>query len=190
MTTSYHNPFPNPFKELRTKLGISQYELARRTSISKHAILRLEQGMYPNPLPVVLNYFVEQFPKRYPSPSSLVSEYEDFQIKTRAHNSRILGNIIEELKTCPPNVHPFVYLRESRGLNPTEVAKRLCVAQQKIVYFEKRSIHQHSVPKELVEALWDADYTEQETDALSEAYATYRAGLSDSRNLRLVTNGE
>lgn len=176
----------NPFRALRERQGISQYELARRVGISKHAILRLEQGMYAQPLPAVVNYFLGYFPKLYSSPSRLIQEYENFQIETRQYNSRLIGDIHTDLTSLPVGTHPLTYLRENYGLNLTEFAKKLCIAQNVVFYFEKRSIHQHTVPDQLVHALWDADYTEAETDHLAEAYAGYREWITENRNFKLV----
>lgn len=176
----------NPFRALRERQGLSQYEFARRCRISKHAILRLEQGMYAQALPAVLEY-AESCTNL--SRHTLEKDYHDFQITTRENNSRLLGDISQELQSTPVGTHPFTYLRENRGLNQTEVAKRLCIAQNTVFYFEKRAVHQHTVPKQLIEALWDADYTEQETYALEEAFLKYRERLVSQQDLRLVTNG-
>lgn len=176
----------NPFRALRERQGLSQYEFARRCRISKHAVLRLEQGMYAQALPAVLEYATSVTDK---SNLTYEKEYHDFQIATRESNSRLLGDLLLELTACPVGNHPFTYLRENRGLNQTEVAKRLCIAQNTVFYFEKRAVHQHTVPKQLIEALWDADYTEQETYALEEAFIRYREHLVTQQDLRLVTNG-
>lgn len=171
----------NPFKTLREKQGISQYELSRRTGLSKHAVLRLEQGMYPNPLLAVVDYFIAYFPKL--TPVGLSNDYQEFQIATRQLNSRLLGDLLPSLALVPHAKHPLTFLRESVGLNTTEVAKKLCIAQNLVYYFEQRSIHQHTVPDQLITALWDADYTEQETDALKEAYLAYRQVILENKNV-------
>ena len=177
------SPDRNPFRRLRTRQGISQYELARRCGISKHAVLRLEQGTFANPLPSVVNYFTTSFPKDYPTPALLVSQYSDFQYEVRSSNSRLFGNIIDELKTLPVGTHPLVYLRTNRGISSTGVAKQLCIAQNTVYYFENSPIHQHTVPEQLIHALWDADYTEAETDALKEAYAEFRSWVNDQKRV-------
>jgi DNA-binding XRE family transcriptional regulator len=102
----------NPFRELRLRQGISQYELARRIGCSKHAILRLEQGMYYEPLPTVIDYFVNHSPKDNGSVTrySLTQDYHDFQIHMREANSRLLGDLINELTACPVGKHPLTYL--------------------------------------------------------------------------------
>jgi transcriptional regulator with XRE-family HTH domain len=175
----------NPFRELRTRQGISQYELARRVSISKHAVLRLEQGCYEKPLPSVIDYFLGHFPSitRF----TLVADYEAFQYQTRASNAHLLGQSLkDELTGCPVGIHPLVFLRHNHGINPTELSKRLCISQSTVVYFEQRSVHQHTVPEQLTKALHDADYLEADTDALVEAYKDYRTWLTSSKGLTLV----
>jgi len=163
----------NPFKDLRNQAGLSQYEVAKRANVSKHAVLRLEQGMYPDPLPTLVSYFVHNFDI---SKVALLQQYEAFQVKTRADSGRLLGNI-ESLHAqgwTPAVGHPLVWLRTTRNLNPTELAKRLCISQTVVVYFEQRSISQRSVPEQLRGALKDAGYRDHELDALAAAYRSYR----------------
>lgn len=174
---------PNPFRVLRLKQGLSQYQLADRAGVSKHAVLRLEQGMYDKPLPSLIDYFLDTDTLPY---QTLIQEYSDFQIATREANPRLLGDIAFLLTQCPVGTHPLTYLRLRNKLNPTELAKRLCISQTIIVHFEKRSIHQHTVPQQLLEALQDADYSEVEIDLFKKSYAEYRQHVLDSRELRLV----
>jgi transcriptional regulator with XRE-family HTH domain len=180
MSTSDHNPF----RELRTRQGISQYELARRAGISKHAILRLEQGCYAEPLPSVLEYFLKYFDiPQY----KLLEQYREFQYNIRFSNALLLGDsLTERLLSCPVGLHPLTYLREGVGLNPTQLAKALCISQSTIVYFEKSSIHQKTVPNQLMGALHDAEYTMEDTDSLVLRYHEYRKWLTASKELTLV----
>lgn len=171
------NPI-NPFKDIRQRANLSQYELARRAGVTKHAVLRLEQGMFNDPLPTLVAYFTNTFNV---SRTSLVRQYEAFQIETRENNARLLGDL---LQTVPQGVHPLTYLREKAGFNPTSLAKALCLSQSTIGYFEKRPISQHTVPEQLIKALHDADYSSDETDWLESAYRVYRDGLVTNQNLR------
>lgn len=179
MTTAAHNPF----RELRLRQGISQYELARRANISKHAVLRLEQGCYDKPLPSIIEYFAAYFPDI--SHYHITKEYEEFQYATRVSNAGLLGNM-RDLLTCPVGTHPLAWIRTNHGFNPTSLAKALCISQSTIVYFERNAVHQHTVPNQLLRALHDADYTEQDTDYLVEAYFRYRAWLNASKELTSV----
>lgn len=175
----------NPFKDIRLRANLSQYEVARRSGVTKHAVLRLEQGMYADPLPTLVDYFVSNYPI---TQSQLLQDYEDFQVATRESNTRLLGDFDDLEIACPVGEHPLTYLRERMGYNPTQLAKMLCLSQTVISYFEKRSIHQHSVPEQLINALHDADYTEQETKVLENCYETYRLRLVKTQDVRLVNS--
>ena len=113
----------NPFRNLRIKEGISQYELARRVGLSKHAILRLEQGCFAEPLPTIINYFTEahgNFAKPV-SRSYLLEEYRNFQYHVRRSNAGCLGyDLTLTLPVLPVGIHPLTYLREGHGINPTQ----------------------------------------------------------------------
>jgi len=173
----------NPFRELRLKQGISQYDLAHRAHISKHAVLRLEQGCYEKPLPSIINYFIGFYPNL--TNYGLTAAYEEFQYETRKSHAGLLGPLTQ-LIDCPVGIHPLVWLRTNYGYNPTSLAKALCISQSTIVYFERKSVHQHSVPAQLLRALHDADYTTQETDYLVRAYDRYRRFLNDRKELTSV----
>lgn len=179
----------NPFRKLRIAEGISQYELSRRVGLSKHAILRLEQGCFAEPLPSVINYFTDTHTRsRKPvSKSYLLETYRDFQYETRRSNAGLLGhNLLFTLPNCPVGIHPLTYLREGHGINPTALSKLLCISQSTVVYFEKRSLNQATVPTQLITALHDAEYTEEETNLLAKKYQGYRTWLRADKNLRLV----
>lgn len=44
----------NTLKDLRRRLGISQSELAAEAGVSRHSVLRMEQLVYPHPLPNII----------------------------------------------------------------------------------------------------------------------------------------
>lgn len=178
----------NPFRKIRTEQGLSQYELAKRAGVSKHAVLRLEQGMYDKPLPSVVSYCLRTTEVVH---TQLLEDYVSFQVAVREDNSRLLGNILERLEDwsdthAPVGKHPLTYLREREHLNTTQLAKCLCVSQTIISNFEKHPVQQHSVPAQLTIALQDADYTEEETDGLTKAYNTYRDSIIEGHELKLL----
>lgn len=176
----------NPFRRLRLAEGLSQTDLAKRAGLSKHAVLRSEQGMYDKPLPSLVSYFTEN---HNVSHASINSEYAEFQIAKREANSRLLGDITHLLDSKPSHAHPLTYLRRIQGMNLTELAKRLCISQSVLDTFEKKPVNQHTVPTQLIVALQDADYSEDETNKLCLSYEHFRESLVKSQNVRLVTNG-
>lgn len=162
----------NPFKDLRLRVGISQYELARRIKITKHAILRLEQGMYESPLPTVVTYWLDTIPGL--SRSQLLNQYEQFQIATREKNGRFLGDF--DFTNLHTSQHPLTWLRERcrPALNVTQVAKALCISQPIVYYFERKAINQKTIPEQVVNALLDCGYSSDELTSFENAYAIYR----------------
>lgn len=174
----------NPFRALRQRSGLSQYEIAKRAGVSKHAVLRLEQGCYDQPLPSLIEYFTEHHDI---TNVQLRNSYRDFQYKRRLESLDCLGeSIADSLELCPVGIHPLVFLRTLEHLNPTQLAKMLCISQSTVVHFEVRSVHQHIVPVQLIEALHEVGYTEEDTEALSESYNLYREWLNASKSLSLV----
>lgn len=184
-----HDPnYPNPFRNIRINAQLTQALLAKRAGVSKHAVLRLEQGMFPDPLPKLLNYYVDTFNV---SRTSLLREYAKFQIRQRERAGLLLGDIEHKLFEWANGVddgqtHPLVYLRLSCRpvLNPTELAKRLCISQTVVTYFEKNAISQKTVPYQLLLALSQAGYGDDDLLALESAYATYRVMVIDSRQVK------
>lgn len=171
---------PNPFKQIRQDAKLSQYRLAARAGVSKHAVLRLEQGMFADPLPKLLNFFVDEFNV---SRGSLLHNYRNFQTHTRQSSGLLLGPIEEYLddwiNSDDPKIyslHPLVYLRSRARppLNPTQLAKSLCISQTVVTYFEKRPSNQKTVPAQLVEALYEAGYSNEDVMSLVNVYAVYR----------------
>jgi DNA-binding XRE family transcriptional regulator len=173
----------NPFRKFRTELGISQTEFAKRAGVSKHAILRLEQGMYDKPLPSVVEYVTSQSDL---TNYSLLKDYEYFQQATRQDNELIFGAMALRLMNCPVGTHPLTYLRDLQGLNQTELAKRLCISQTVINNFESKPATQHTVPLQLLHALRDNGYKHSALVALEEWYEAYRNRLVKNNAVKLV----
>lgn len=138
--------------------------------------------MYEDPLPTVVTYWVAN---TNTDREQLFNEYADFQIQTRLTNARLFGDL--SLSGNPLNEHPITYLRTRASLNLTEVAKRLCLSQSTLFYFERNPIVQQIVPVQLIHALHDADYTEDETTSLENAYAIYRSYKLKQQNIKVTS---
>ncbi len=164
----------NPFKGLREELGYTLEVMAAKTSLSKQALIRCEQGTYAQPLPALLDYYVNNFgADRY----EFSREYEDFQKRTRASNFKLFGDELPslvdyEVYSGNQIQHPFRQLRGS--INPTEVAKALCIPQATITYFEQKPRRQKSVPKVINNVLEEIGYSRTQVQAFNDAYVLYR----------------
>lgn len=162
-------PAPNNFlKELRESLSYTVQGAADEMGISKQALIRLEQGTFEHILPRALNWYLIKFGV---SELTLTDSYEEFQNKTRQRSGRLLGDLNVPLDTPE---HPLRYLRRLHDINPTELAKALCIPQATIVYFERKPKLQKSVPKCLVNALLQCGYRNYEVDNFKASYTIYR----------------
>lgn len=169
----------NPFRKFRTELGISQTEFGKLCGVSKHAILRLEQGAYDRPLPAVMDYILSVSDIL---PYTLVDDYHDYQKAVRQQDPLIFGNMALNLMNKPRRQHPLTYLRNLQNLNQTELAKQLCISQTVINNFELKYMTQHTVPKQLLQALEDNGYHHSALQALEDWYEAYRnTMLSDMK---------
>ncbi len=117
------------------------------------------------------------------SERTIVDAYEGFREATRKRSSLLFGT---ELRVdISTSLHPFRQLR--REINPSEVAKRLCIPQATIQHFERKWKTQQSVPKEIVVALVEIGYGSQ-VYGFSEAYKLWRRMMLD-KQYGVVVNG-
>lgn len=195
MTASLsHTPLlvQNPFKEIRIQQNLSQAKLAELIGVSKHAVLRLEQGMYAEPLPTILNFMCDEWGYSH---ANLRLHYANFQASHRYNSGLIFGADLRKALDYWAAVphwhakHPFIYLRETAKpyLNPTEVAKALCINQTVISYFEKKFISQKTVPEQVLLALSHAGYTDDDLYALQSAYNNYRSRMAREKQVSHVS---
>jgi DNA-binding XRE family transcriptional regulator len=173
----------NPFRRFRTELGLSQKDFAKKCGVSKHAVLRLEQGMYDRPLPAVMQYIVENSDLSY---YALVADYEDFQKAVSSESELIFGPMALNLMNCPRGTHPLTFLRNKYGYNQTSLAKALCISQTVVNNFEAKYVTQHTVPRQLLDALRDNGYKHSALVALEEWYEAYRNHKVRSNPVKLV----
>ncbi len=167
----------NPFKRIRLEEDLTIVELAKRTGITKQALIRLEQGTFPEALPTALQYFSANF---HLSELELHNEYKAYQHSVRASHPRYFGDVRTKLESPldPENITQSHPLRLLRGpVSPTVVAKDLCIPQATLVYFERNVIQQKSVPKILITVMREVGHFKSETDALIASYDLYRKAL-------------
>jgi DNA-binding XRE family transcriptional regulator len=167
----------NPFKELREAHSITLELMAKKIGITKQALIRLEQGTYVDPLPAAAQYCSSAFPV---TEFELINQYAQYQTAKRNMHTRYFGDLIPKLElTLVSDIHPMRALRGS--VNPTQVAKDLCIPQATLTYFERNVVQQKSVPKVVLNVLYEIGYTDKEITAFMEAYATYRKHVIRSR---------
>lgn len=170
MTTTPLSPTVSEcvFKTLRLQEQMTLESLAKQVGVTKHALIRLEQGTFSRPLEPVIDYW-EQI-HGY-SHMQIRDAYDGFRTSKRKERPRIFGPLLTFTMTP---IHPLRQLRSFSGLGLTETAKQLCVPQATLQHFEKKWKTQQSVPKELINALAENGYFVNELRVFNHNYTLWR----------------
>lgn len=164
----------------KTTFQLSHAEMSKRMGISKHALIRLEQGTFDRILPTVLAFMLNN---THYSELLLVDAYEDFQNTVRSRHMRYFDSEDSPNQFVFPraDVHPLVQLRAERNL--AQVAKDLCLPYATLRYFEHNYKQQKSVPKQMVNVLKQIGYSDEEIFRFKLAYHEFRVemGCNDGR---------
>ena len=166
----------NPFKEARlsiidpdTNRSISHAVLAKRMGVSKTALIHMEHGFFPEPLPKVLAFLAN----RGFSELSLTDGYYNFQYQTRISHPRYFGDHLEV--DVYSVVHPLdqLHARSPGYVSLTQMCKDLCLPQSDIAKFIKNT-KQQSIPKIFLATLMQIGYPEHEINLISSQYLSWR----------------
>lgn len=160
----------NPFLSLRLKHKLTLGELAAYSRINIKALSRSEHGMYTNPLPALVDYWVN---RGAISEGVLFSEYEYYQIAVRRHNRLLFGDTLEF--STDSNIHPLRQFRARKEYGLVDLCKALCLPLDSVQYFEKKWRVQQSVPKGLLLALNQAGYSRAQLWKFQDDYKTWRS---------------
>lgn len=172
----------NIFRSLRQASGLSHDLLAKRCGVSKRALIFLEQGLYEQPLPRVVEFWLDEGGSLlgvrnsgiHISELSLVHGYEQFQEDTRNANRLLFGANFPDLSYGPGSLHPFTNLRLLINESGVGVARRLCVPQSTLNLWERRWRTQKSVPKHFQTALLAIGYSRFEVKRFVDGYIQWR----------------
>lgn len=181
--TKLHGPLPtNPFKTLRVNAGFSLQGLATQSQISKQALLKAEQGLYANPLPSLVDYWMRR-PSFDVSELDITEGYENFRYAVRRRNLHYFGDSLHHAYSVAEPLHPFRQLRKNKRshvdgellpVGLTECAQALCIPIDTLQFWEKKFRQQQSVPKQVIEALKIAGYTQYEVQQFCRDYTEWR----------------
>lgn len=171
----YGPPPTNPFTSLRRRKNMTIDHLSEVAYVSKQALIRLEQGCFSDPLPSMVDYWTAHGET---SELQLKDAYIEFQETVRKRNTKLLGDSLHV--DVASTEHPLRQLRNPRHLNPTEVAKALCIPQATIEHFEKKWKTQQSVPKQLKAALAQAGYSQRDIESFCRSYTAWRGFMKSN----------
>lgn len=175
-----YGPIPiNPFTTLRADRGMNINQLAIPTRVNNKALTRLERGMYVNPLPRVVEYWVN---RGVVTEGALLADYEDFRYLTRRRNEFFLGpslhfrhddplHPLRQLRLCRPSLVDQIHL----PVGLFDFCAALCVPLDSVQGFEKKWQTVQSVPKELKLALNQCGYTSAQISAFEASYKSWRS---------------
>lgn len=172
----------NPLKVLREHHDWTLESLASKVGCSKVLLIRAEQGCYPEPMPILMEFWTKDprvDDRLRPDPVVLRVEYREFQRETRKANYGALYDRFN-FKNFAVGVHPFVAWRESSDLNPTQVCKLFCLHPSLIYKFETQHWLCNDLPKPLVEALNESGYRDEVLTDLSDAFHRFKRQYSDT----------
>ena len=118
-------------RQIRSDLGFTQVDLANQCGVTRHAILRMEQHVYPTPLPSVISYLADV--TEY-SELELIDQYSNEVTDHRLDSGRrwAVGTIPMDLATnsATSSLHPFATFRSSVAIRTNESTSqiRFCMA--------------------------------------------------------------
>jgi transcriptional regulator with XRE-family HTH domain len=182
------DPAYNIFRALRHASNLSHEKLATQMNTSKHALIRLEQGLYERPLPTAVNYWLNEgrFLQGVKNSGiritelTLVEGYEHYQEETREQHKYYFGPNLNDVHYGAGFAHPFLQLKKKAALagnNATGlgIAKALCVPQASLNVWENRwRSYQKSVPKTFQSALLQIGYDREEVRAFNLGFLAWR----------------
>jgi DNA-binding XRE family transcriptional regulator len=138
----------NPYRAARLDRGLSQAKLAELAQISRLSVLRLEQGLFAEPLGKVSLALGL-------SHSQVSRQYRQFQHYTRVHAKH-------------PEIRPtdnFISWRQRNWPSQAAFCVAYCVSQASLHRYE--SLLTSIMPGQLREALLDAGYTSKDVNRLA-----------------------
>ena len=152
----------HPWALHRRSVGLTQESLADFLEVSRHMVIRLEQSLFPEPPPQLLNAISSLLEV---SSSDLLNEYHSYATETRysfRNEHRDFFSVLVNYRVDSLDMAPLVYYREAEGLTRMGLCKGLCLHQDSVRDYELNL--QRSLPAQLIEAadLLDWNYSQLE----------------------------
>lgn len=155
----------HPWAFRRKSLRITQLGLAVQLDVTRHMVLRLEQGLFPHP---PSNLLVKLGVLWKVDTSVLRQEYSDYQHNSRKHFRDNYTNF-DHLWNYEGETHPLQYWREEQELSRIGFCKGLCLHESGINDYEKNKMRH--IPVQLTEALEEINW---DPLSLTTAVSTWR----------------
>lgn len=150
--------YANPIKRIRKEHKITQVQLASASDIERLTIIRTEQGLYehiPGAIEKGLSDLVPSLDLRL-----VRVQYAQFQRHTRALHGPLSVDRLRFDRVVDGDAHVLTRLREASNWTQIGLCKKLCVNAGLIHKWE--SGKQRLAPRQLLDAMRDAGYSESE----------------------------
>lgn len=168
---SFSGSTPNPITDARNELQMSGPILAKRLGLSRQYLSRAEQGTYSSLNPALRKWVANATSI---SPNDVDRRYRNFQKAQRQNTIERIGpHKLERNESSEPGYKIFTHWREGYWTSPLQFAVSFCVHPDSVQKYEEGI--QRSMPKQILEALIEADLIELNwTDDLWRGGATER----------------
>ena len=142
----------HPFAVRRTKANLTQVDLADLLSVTRHMVLRLEQGLFSYIPPGILRELSGIY---LCTTAELEMEYRGFVNEKRDEFKRTHPSFKEIFadQNYTGDEHPLIYYRETLKLSRIGLCKGLCLHPDPITDWEHNK--QRGVPAQLKQACSD-----------------------------------
>jgi transcriptional regulator with XRE-family HTH domain len=149
-------PLTHPWSSRRKELGLTQAALGKELFVSRHMVIRLEQSLFAEPPPGLLNRLGLVFDEDC---TELLREYHSYVRLTRRlfatknQSFKVVFGGLEGYEGLTPYLqeqHPLEFYRETQSLSRIGFCKGLCLHQDPINDYEKN--RQRDLPAQLYEA--------------------------------------
>jgi len=147
----------SPWAARRRATGFSQQRVAGYLGVSRHMVLRMEQGLFSDPP------HVQELAILYDSDASTLNmEYHEYVARQREQFAQQHPDFRTVLKNYTDIEHPLVHYREVIGVSQIGFCRGLCLHPDPVRDYEMQA--QRGIPKQLIVACnaisWDYGYLE------------------------------
>lgn len=138
----------HPWAEYRRKAGLTQLEVAEFLGVTRHYIIRLEQGLYWHPTDSLLVKLAIKYGVDF---DEFEMAYYDY-VRQRRELFKTTHKTFEEGLVLPYRLvmHPLVSWRQSYGYSRMRLCKELCLHYDNVSDYELNQ--QRNVPEQLAVA--------------------------------------
>lgn len=169
----------NPLKQERQRRHLTIDQVAEQSGISRIAVIRNEQGCYVDPSPSLCQFYFDDNTDD-DGLTEIFQQYHNFQKEQRLKSyGQLLPSWLHSValtpETQPRLINPITEWRTISQLSKAKVSTLYCIHPDIFPRLELRPhLVPHEFPKQFMQALLDAGYSEIELVVLQSHYQVWR----------------